>query len=54
MKLFDIGATVTAATRSLTAAVAPDFLTVHGDPHVVAPPSPAAATPPRSSSPSPS
>jgi orotidine-5'-phosphate decarboxylase len=36
MKLFDIGATVTAATRSLTAAVAPDFLTVHGDPHVVA------------------
>jgi len=36
MKLFDIGATVTAATRSLTASVAPDFLTVHGDPHVVA------------------
>ena len=36
MKLFDIGATVTAATRSLTATVAPDFLTVHGDPHVVA------------------
>ena len=36
MKLFDIGATVAAATRSLVATVAPDFLTVHGDPHVVA------------------
>jgi len=36
MKLFDISATVTAATRSLTTAVGPDFLTVHGDPHVVA------------------
>ncbi len=36
MKLFDIGATVTAATRSLVATVAPDFLTIHGDPHVVA------------------
>jgi orotidine-5'-phosphate decarboxylase len=36
MKLFDIGATVTAAVRGLAAAVAPDFLTVHGDPHVVA------------------
>ena len=36
MKLFDIRATVAAATRSLVATVAPDFLTVHGDPHVVA------------------
>jgi orotidine-5'-phosphate decarboxylase len=36
MKLFDIAATVAAAARSLTATVAPDFLTVHGDPHVVA------------------
>ncbi len=35
MKLFDIGATVTAATRGLVASLAPDFLTVHGDPHVV-------------------
>jgi len=35
MKLFDIGATVEAATRGL-AAFDPDFLTVHGDPHVVA------------------
>lgn len=35
MKLFDIGATVTAAARSLAASVAPDFLTVQGDPHVV-------------------
>ncbi len=34
LKLFDIGATVTAAVRAL-APVAPDFLTVHGDPHVV-------------------
>ncbi|HRO10059.1 orotidine-5'-phosphate decarboxylase, partial [Amaricoccus sp.] len=36
MKLFDIGATVAAATRGLAASIAPDFLTVHGDPHVVA------------------
>ncbi|HPG22295.1 MAG TPA: orotidine-5'-phosphate decarboxylase [Amaricoccus sp.] len=36
MKLFDIGATVTAAARGLAANVAPDFLTVHGDPQVVA------------------
>ncbi|MFO1207613.1 MAG: orotidine-5'-phosphate decarboxylase [Amaricoccus sp.] len=36
MKLFDIGATVTAATRGLVDRIAPDFLTVHGDPHVVA------------------
>ena len=36
MKLFDIGATVTAAARGLVDRVAPDFLTVHGDPHVVA------------------
>ena len=35
MKLFDIGATVAAATRSLVARVGPDFLTVHGDPYVV-------------------
>lgn len=34
MKLFDIGATVEAAVRGL-AAFSPDFLTVHGDPHVV-------------------
>ena len=34
LKLFDIPATVTAAVRGL-APMAPDFLTVHGDPHVV-------------------
>jgi orotidine-5'-phosphate decarboxylase len=34
LKLFDIGATVTSAVRAL-GALAPDFLTVHGDPHVV-------------------
>ena len=34
MKLFDIGATVEAAVRGL-AAFGHDFLTVHGDPHVV-------------------
>jgi len=34
MKLFDIGATVTAAVRGL-AQFDLDFLTVHGDPHVV-------------------
>ncbi len=34
MKLFDIGATVEAAVRGL-ARFGPDFLTVHGDPHVV-------------------
>ncbi len=34
MKLFDIGATVEAATRGL-AQFELDFLTVHGDPHVV-------------------
>lgn len=34
MKLFDIGATVEAAVRGL-AQFEPDFLTVHGDPHVV-------------------
>ena len=34
MKLFDIGATVEAAVRGL-AAFDLDFLTVHGDPHVV-------------------
>ena len=33
LKLFDIGATVTAAVRAL-AGLAPDFLTVHGDPRV--------------------
>lgn len=36
MKLFDIGATVAAATRGLATSIAADFLTVHGDPHVVA------------------
>ncbi|SES30007.1 orotidine-5'-phosphate decarboxylase [Tranquillimonas rosea] len=35
MKLFDISATVTAAVRGL-AQFEVDFLTVHGDPHVVA------------------
>jgi orotidine-5'-phosphate decarboxylase len=35
LKLFDIGATVTAAVRGLAARLAPDFLTVHGDPQVV-------------------
>lgn len=34
MKLFDIGATVEAAVRGL-ASFGHDFLTVHGDPHVV-------------------
>ena len=34
LKLFDIGATVEAAVRGLVQ-FAPDFLTVHGDPHVV-------------------
>lgn len=34
MKLFDIGATIEAAVRGL-AAYEIDFLTVHGDPHVV-------------------
>jgi orotidine-5'-phosphate decarboxylase len=34
LKLFDIGATVTAAVRAL-ATLGPDFLTVHADPHVV-------------------
>jgi len=34
LKLFDIGATVEAAVRGI-AAWEPDFLTVHGDPHVV-------------------
>lgn len=34
MKLFDIGATVEAAVRGLTRTEI-DFLTVHGDPHVV-------------------
>ncbi len=34
MKLFDIGATVEAAVRGLTRSEI-DFLTVHGDPHVV-------------------
>jgi orotidine-5'-phosphate decarboxylase len=35
LKLFDIGATVTRAVRSITARLEPDFLTVHGDPQVV-------------------
>lgn len=34
MKLFDIGATIEAAVRGI-ARHDPDFLTVHGDPHVV-------------------
>ena len=34
LKLFDIGATVSAAVRGLVQ-FDPDFLTVHGDPHVV-------------------
>jgi len=34
MKLFDIGVTVEAAVRDLSR-LEPDFLTVHGDPHVV-------------------
>ena len=34
LKLFDIGATVEAAVRGVCH-YAPDFLTVHGDPHVV-------------------
>jgi orotidine-5'-phosphate decarboxylase len=34
LKLFDISATVEAAVRNL-GDLAPDFLTVHGDPHVV-------------------
>jgi orotidine-5'-phosphate decarboxylase len=34
LKLFDISATIEAAVRGL-APLAPDFLTVHGDPHVV-------------------
>jgi orotidine-5'-phosphate decarboxylase len=34
LKLFDIPATITAATRGV-AALGVDFLTVHGDPHVV-------------------
>jgi orotidine-5'-phosphate decarboxylase len=34
LKLFDIPATITAAARGI-AAIGPDFLTVHGDPHVV-------------------
>lgn len=34
LKLFDIGATVEAAVRGI-ARFEPDFLTVHGDPHVV-------------------
>jgi orotidine-5'-phosphate decarboxylase len=34
LKLFDISATVEAAVRNL-GALAPDLLTVHGDPHVV-------------------
>jgi orotidine-5'-phosphate decarboxylase len=35
LKLFDIPATVEAAARGLGAALGPDLLTVHGDPHVV-------------------
>ncbi len=35
LKLFDIGATVTRAVRGLAGRFEPDFLTVHGDPHVV-------------------
>lgn len=35
LKLFDIEATVSTAVRSIVNKVEPDFLTVHGDPHVV-------------------
>lgn len=35
MKLFDIGATIEAAVRGLAQYDAFDYLTVHGDPHVV-------------------
>lgn len=35
MKLFDIPATVERAARGLARSLAPDLLTVHGDPHVV-------------------
>ena len=35
LKLFDIGATVEAAVRSLARGIGPDFLTVHADPPVV-------------------
>ena len=35
MKLFDIGATVSAAAKGIAARIGPDFLTVQGDPHVV-------------------
>jgi orotidine-5'-phosphate decarboxylase len=35
MKLFDIGATVSAAVQGLAGQIGPDFLTVQGDPHVV-------------------
>lgn len=35
LKLFDIGATVERAARALCWNVAPDFLTVHGDPPVI-------------------
>ncbi|MBP7000681.1 orotidine-5'-phosphate decarboxylase [Amaricoccus sp.] len=35
MKLFDIPATVERAARGLAATIAPDLLTVHGDPYVV-------------------
>ena len=34
LKLFDIGATVSSAVRGIVG-LGPDFLTVHGDPHVV-------------------
>jgi orotidine-5'-phosphate decarboxylase len=35
LKLFDISATVEAAARGIATRLAPDFLTVQGDPHVV-------------------
>jgi orotidine-5'-phosphate decarboxylase len=35
LKLFDIGATVSAAVKGLAGRIGPDFLTVQGDPHVV-------------------
>lgn len=35
LKLFDIDATISAAVHGIVSSLAPDFLTVHGDPHIV-------------------
>lgn len=35
LKLFDIDATISAAVDGIVASLTPDFLTVHGDPHIV-------------------